>query len=135
MTEYVDHSHGLGLSRQSWPCLGYRLVAGGKTIAISGDTVACAGLDRLAHEADVLIQCCYLADAEITGPAFERLVRYVIASSGQVGQIAARNGVKRLILTHIRPKSPELLQALLAEVRRDYVGEVQLGYDLLVIEV
>jgi ribonuclease BN (tRNA processing enzyme) len=59
----------------------------------------------------------------------------VIASSGQAAQIAARNGVKKLILTHIRPKSPELLQLLLAEVRRDYAGEVQLGYDLLAIEV
>lgn len=133
--EYVDHGNGMGLSHETWPCFGYRLEAEGKTIAISGDTVACDGLDRLAHKADVLIQCCYLAEAEITNPALERLARYVIASSGQVGQIAARNEVKKLILTHIRPKAPELMQSMLADVRRDYAGEVQVAEDLLVVEV
>ena len=133
--EYVDHGNSLGLSHETWPCFGYRLEAEGKTIAISGDTIACDGLDRLAHKADVLIQCCYMAEAEITNPASERLARYIIATSGQVGQIAARNEVKKLILTHIRPKSPELMQSMLADVRRDYVGEVQVAEDLLVVEV
>jgi ribonuclease BN (tRNA processing enzyme) len=97
--------------------------------------VACAGLDRLAHGADVLIQCCYLAEAEITNPAFARLAKLVIASSGQVGKIAARNKVKRLVLTHIRPKSEAMMRSLEKDVRRDYSGEVYLGEDLMVIDV
>ena len=134
-TEYVDHGNGLGLSPEDWPCLGYRLEAEGKAVAISGDTVACAGLDRLAHGADVLIQCCYLAEAEITNPAFAHLAKHVIASSGQVGKIAARNKVKRLVLTHIRPKSEAMMRSLVEDVRKEYSGELYLGEDLMVIDV
>ena len=133
-TEYVDHGNGLGLSPEDWPCLGYRLEAEGKAVAISGDTVACAGLDRLAHVADVLIQCCYLAEAEITNPAFAHLAKHVIASSGQVGKIATRNKVKRLVLTHIRSKSEAMMRSLVEDVRKEYSGELYLGEDLMVID-
>jgi ribonuclease Z len=134
-TEYVDHGNSLGLSQEDWPCLGYRLEAEGKVVAISGDTIPCPGLDCLARGADILIQCCYLAEVEITNPVLRRLADHIIASSSQAGQIAARNGVKKLILTHIRPKSEALLEALIEDVRRKYQGEVHLGEDLMVIEV
>jgi len=133
--EYVEHGNSLGLSHEQWPCLGYRLEAAGKVIAISGDTVACEGLDQLAYGADVLIQCCYRAEDEITTPAVERQARYVIASSGQVGKIATRNKVKKLLLTHIRPKSEAMMRALIEDVRKDYSGELVVGEDLMVIDV
>jgi ribonuclease BN (tRNA processing enzyme) len=133
--EYVEHGNSLGLSHEQWPCLGYRLEAAGKVIALSGDTVACEGLDQLAHGADVLIQCCYRAEDEITTPAVERQARYVIASSGQVGKIATRNQVKKLVLTHIRPKSEALMHSLTEDVRKDYDGELIVGEDLMVIDV
>lgn len=135
LAEYVDHGNSLGLSPDDWPCLGYRLEATGKVVTISGDTVACAGLDRLAYGADVLIQCCYLAQAEITNPAYERLAQYVITCSGEAGKIAERNKVKKLVLTHIRPKSPTMMRSLLEDVRRDYKGQVCVGEDLMVINV
>lgn len=50
-------------------------------------------------------------------------------------QIAARYQVQELVLTHIRPKSAALLQAMVADVRRYYQGPVSLGADLLVIEL
>lgn len=135
LTEYVDHGNSLGLSRERWPCLGYRVEAEGKAIAISGDAVACDGLDFLARGADVLVQCCYLAEDEINNPEFERLAKYVIASSKQAGQIAARNQVKKLVLTHIRPKSETMLRSMMQDVRREYDGEVYLGNDLMTIDV
>ncbi len=135
LAEAVDHGNGMALSREDWPCLGYRVEAEGRTIAISGDTVACDGLDRIAHGADCLIQCCYLADAELTNPAFERLAKYVIASSGQAGEIAARNQVKKLVLTHIRPKSEAMMRSMVEDVRRAYGGELLIGEDLMVIPV
>jgi ribonuclease BN (tRNA processing enzyme) len=134
-SEYVDHGNDMGLSREEWPCLGYRIEAEGRAIAISGDTVACAGLDRLARGVDVLIQCCYLAEAEIISPAFAHLAKHVIASSGQVGKIATRNGVERLVLTHMRPKSETMMRSLVGDVRKDYSGELHLGEDLMVIEI
>lgn len=133
--EYVDHGNSLGLSREQWPCLGYRLEAEGKVVALSGDTVACEGLDRLAQDADVLIQCCYRAESEITTPALERQASQVIASSGQVGKIATRNKVRRLVLTHIRPKSEAMMLSLVEDVRKEYSGELIVGADLMVIDV
>lgn len=84
---------------------------------------------------DVLIQCCYLAEAEITNPAFARLAKHVIASSGQVGKFAARNEVKKLVLTHIRPKFEAMKRSLVEDVRQDYSGELYLGEDLMVIDI
>ena len=134
-TEYVNHGNSLGLSPENWPCLGYRIEAHRKVIALSGDTVACVGLDRLAQAADCLIQCCYLAEAEITTPGLERLATHVIASARQAGQIAAHNQVKQLVLTHIRPKSEAMMQSLIEDVRGSYGGELLLGEDLMVINV
>lgn len=133
--EYVDHGNSLGLSLEQWPCLGYRIEAEEKVIALSGDAVDCKSLDQLAHNADVLVQCCYRAESEINTPALERQARHVIASSGQVGKIAARNKVKKLVLTHIRPKSKTLMLSLVEDVREDYDGELVVGEDLMVIDV
>jgi ribonuclease Z len=133
--EYVEHGHSLGLTREEWPCLGYRIEGGGKAVAISGDAIPCDGLDRLAQGANALVQCCYLAQQEITTPELERLAREVIASSGQAGKIAARAQVGKLILTHFRSKSPEMMQSLAKDVRRDYDGDLYLGDDLMTIDV
>lgn len=131
---YVDHGNSLGLSRETFPCMGFRIESD-RTLAISGDTVACQGLDTLAHQADCLIQCCYLADAELTTAAAQQSARYIIASAGDVGDIAARNQVKKLVLTHIRPKSADLMRLLTEDVRRTYHGELIVGEDLMSIQV
>ncbi|MEZ5428488.1 MAG: MBL fold metallo-hydrolase [Pyrinomonadaceae bacterium] len=133
--EEVSHGEHLNLPKDEWICFGFRLESGGKAIAVSGDTVACEGLNKLANQADCLVQCCYLAEAEITNPAFEYSAKYVIASSGQVGKIAAENKVKKLVLTHFRPKSEALMQSILVDVRKDFDGETILGKDLMTIEI
>ncbi len=135
LTEYVNHGHGLGMTQESWPCLGYRVEAEGKVFAFSGDAVACPGLERLAHQADLLIQCCYVAEAEISNPTFAHLTQHVIASAGQVGQIATQARVKKMVLTHFRPKSQAMMANLTADVRQNYNGELILGEDLMVIEL
>ncbi|MBZ0293845.1 MAG: MBL fold metallo-hydrolase [Anaerolineae bacterium] len=134
LSAYVDHGSAL-MPTEEWPCLGYRVEAGGATITLSGDTIPCDGLELLAQDADVLVQCCYLAEAEVTSPAFEFLSRYVIASSGQVGKLAARARVKKLVLTHFRQKSDALMQSLVEDIRQDYTGEVILGADLMRIPI
>ena len=133
--EYVEHGQGLGIPDFDWVTLGYRLEAAGKTLAISGDTVPCEGLDRLARGADVLVLCCYLAEAEVTDPHTERLTRHLFPSSAQAGKIAANAGVKKLVLTHFREKTERLMRAIEEDVRRDFAGEIILGRDLLEIEV
>src|SRR5690606_19204249 len=73
----VDHGERLGLSYDEWPCLAYRFQKDGKSIVISGDTVACDPLIALARGADVLVQCCFLADADLTTPARRLLAEQV----------------------------------------------------------
>jgi ribonuclease Z len=137
--ENVVHGHGLALPPafvKRWICYGYRFEAQGKVIAISGDTVDCGGLAQLAKGADVLVQCCYLAQAEIQSEHFRRLAKYTLACGDTVGKIAARAGVKTLVLTHHRPReNDDMLQVLRDEVARDFSGELHIGHDLLELEV
>ena len=133
--EMVNHGNSLGMAYADWPCLGYRVEAADSALAISGDTVACEGLDRIAREADCLVQCCYLADAELVTLAQVRASQHIIASASQAGEIAARNRVKKLVLTHIRPKSEAMMHALVEDVRRGYAGEIIVGEDLMMIDV
>jgi ribonuclease Z len=134
----VRHGHGLDTMSQAflrrWTCYGYRFEVGGKVIAISGDAVDCDGLRELAQGADLLVQCCYLAASEITNEHFRRLARHTLACGDTVGRIASECGVKRMVLTHHRPRrDPALLRRLAEEVARDFTGELLIGEDLMEI--
>ncbi|PON18230.1 MBL fold metallo-hydrolase [Candidatus Entotheonella serta] len=100
--EIAKHGHDLQLPdafKHRWVCLGYRLEAEGKVVVISGDGVASDGLDRLAQDADVLVQCCYLATAELTTPTLQNLAKHTLACSDTVGKIAQKARVKKQVLT------------------------------------
>lgn len=137
--ETVVHGHGLALSPaflKRWICYGYRVETQGRVVVVSGDTVDCGGLRRLAQGADVLVQCCYLAEAEITNEHFRRLAAHTIACGDTVGKIAADCGVKTLVLTHQRPRRDDaMLEKLRSEVQRDFKGQLVLASDLDAVEV
>jgi ribonuclease Z len=136
--EHVVHGHGLDVPaafRRRWVCLGYRFECDAGVIAISGDTVDCDGLDRLAKGADVLVQCCYLAEAELTDETTRRLAELTLACGDTVGKIAARAGVGTLVLTHFRRKDAAMLETLAGEIRRDFAGRLVIGADLMAIEL
>ncbi|CAB3652502.1 ribonuclease Z [Achromobacter denitrificans] len=132
--ESVVHGHGLEFSRaflKRWICYGYRVETQGKVVAISGDTVDCAGLRRLAKNADVLVQCCYLADAEITNEHFRNLAKHTLACGDTVGKIAAACNVGTLVLTHHRPRNETaMIERLREEVSRDFHGRLIIANDL-----
>jgi ribonuclease BN (tRNA processing enzyme) len=129
----VEHGHGLGLSRAEWPCLGYLVEAADRRVVISGDTIASDALIGLASGADLLVHCCFRAEAAIQTHAQRVVAEQVIATSGQAGRVAALAQVKALALTHISDMAPELLESMLADVRRAYAGPIYLGEDLLTI--
>ena len=104
-------------------------------MTISGDTIDCDGVRALAAGADMLLQCCYLAEAEIDGREKRLLSDVVLASAKQASQIANAAGVGKMVLTHLAPKSDAMLQAVLEEARDGFDGEVVLGEDLMVIDV
>lgn len=138
--ELVVHGHDLGFAPafvKRWTCLGYRFEsADGRVVAVSGDTVDCGGLQRLAQGADVLVQCCYAAGAELTSEHFRRLARHTLACGDTVGGIAERAGVRTLALTHHRPRPDDtMLEALRLEVAAAYSGRLVIGHDLTSIRV
>jgi ribonuclease Z len=137
--DIVDHGDSLGFPPEflkRWICYGYRFEAQGKVIAVSGDTIPCAGIDRLACDADVLVHCCYMASAEAENEHFRRLLRHTMSGGDTVGKTAARANAKALVLTHHRPRKDErMLEALAEEVARDFSGRIIIGEDLMEIDV
>jgi len=138
--EEVRHGHGLDTMSAAflkrWTCYGYRIETAGRVIAISGDTVDCEGLRRLAQGADLLVQCCYLAAAEITNAHLKRLAAHTLACGDTVGKIARACGVKRMVLTHHRPRADgRMLDVLAEEVARDFTGTLLIGHDLMEIDL
>jgi len=130
--EIVDHGNRLEFPeafKQRWVCLGYRFECANGVIAFSGDTVDCQGLRRLAANADILVQCCYMARSEINTPPMQRLAAYTLASADTVGRIATEAKVGTLVLTHHRQKPDALLEQMRADVAADFAGPVLLGYD------
>ena len=117
-------------------CYGYRFEAEGKVVAIGGDIVDCEGLAQLAHGGDLLVQCCYMASAEIENDHFRQWCSHTLAAGDTVGKIAGRAGAKMLAMTHHRPRRDQCYLLILAEeVARDFMGQVIVGEDLTEIEV
>jgi ribonuclease Z len=135
----VVHGDGLGLPAaflKRWQCYAYRFEAESKIIAISGDTIACDGIERIARDADVLVHCCYMGSAEIENEHFRRVMQHTLAGGDTVGKIAARANARTLVLTHHRPrKDDRMLAKLVEEVARDFSGRIVLGEDLTEIEL
>jgi ribonuclease Z len=133
--EFVQHGHGLGIPLEDWQCLAYRIEAEGKSVTISGDAVDCSGLDSLAKNTDALVICCYLSRREMLEREGKLIGKHILACAPQVGKIAARAKVKKLILTHIREKSDDLMEEVVAEIKFDYDGDIIAGKDLMEIRV
>jgi ribonuclease Z len=135
ISDYVMHGDFPDARDFDWNCLGYRIEGSDDVVTISGDTVPCSGIIGLAREADLLVQCCTVAESELANPFSLYLTESILPSTAQAGQIAAGAGVKRMVLTHLGASIEQNSDAkILEEVRQHYKGEVLLGEDLLVIE-
>lgn len=89
------------------------------TLAYTGDTDACAGLDTLADGADLL-----LAEAAFV-EGRDDAVRGVHLTGRRAGEAAARAGAGQLVLTHIPAWNDP--QVAVAEAREVYDGPVALA--------
>jgi len=86
------------------------------TLAYTGDTDECPGLDELALGADVL-----LAEASFV-EGRDDAVRSIHLTGRRAGEAAARGGAGTLVLTHIPAWNPQ--DAALAEAQDVYDGPV-----------
>ena len=92
----------------------YRIEAGGSSIVLTGDTGPSRRVEALAKHADLLVSEVMdraaiardLAASGFSGPALDGFMKHMDAdhlTPAQAGEMAARAGVKRLVLSHLVP--------------------------------
>lgn len=119
------------------PTVGYRVESDGKTVAIAGDTIPCEGLDALTKDVDVYVQTVIRDDIvkQIPIPRLQDILDYH-SSVEQAGQVAAKNGVRTLMLTHYVPApQPEQYDEWIAIAAKEFDGEIVMGDDLTSVTV
>jgi ribonuclease BN (tRNA processing enzyme) len=97
------------------PAYGLRVSAHGRTLAYTGDTGPCPALDDLAAGASLLL-------AESSFRHGEENPDDLHLTGREAGEVAARNAVPRLVITHVPPWYD--VAEMVAEAREVYVGEV-----------
>ena len=98
--------------------LGYRLEVEGKAIVFSGDATLTMDLVNLAEQADVFVCECSYPGSSGAGDHL---------AAEQVGWIAAKARVKKLVLVHMYPHT--LKSDLQAQIGKEYSGQVEVALD------
>jgi len=127
------------------PAYAFRFDTPHRAIVFSGDTARSDALIKLATGADVLVHEVVNVDGvdavvNATDPGNAALKRHIIEAHTpveEVGEVAAKAGVRKIVLTHFVPTGlpafdkPELW---IQGVRRHFKGEVVVGEDLLEVK-
>jgi len=112
------------LSHQQNSCLGYRIEYEGKSLIYSGDTDYCESLIDLARKGDLLVVECSFPDGyKVEGHL----------TPGEVGEIATRAEVKKVILTHLYPLCDQY--DVVSQVKKKFSGEVIRAEDLMSVTI
>jgi ribonuclease BN (tRNA processing enzyme) len=109
------------------PNAGLRLAAAGRVLAYTGDTGPSPAITDLARGADLfLAEATYAEEVPADSAAY-------LSSARQAGEVAARAGTGRLMLTHLQPgTAPADAEAA---ARRGYSGEVTVARGGLVADL
>jgi ribonuclease Z len=119
------------------PTVGFRVDDGDRSVVIAGDTVPCAGLDRLCAGADMLVHTVIRRDLieQFGLPRLTDVLDYH-SSVPEAAQTAARAGVHTFVLTHLVPApAPGTEQEWLDQASAHFDGEIVLATDLLTVDV
>ncbi|KUP97151.1 ribonuclease Z [Thermobifida cellulosilytica] len=109
----------------------YSTVRRGQVFAFVMDTGVCDNAVRLAADADLLVIEATFLDSEAGLAA-----RYRHLTAGQAGMIAARAGVRRLVLTHISERYGSGEEGRFVEqAAAHFDGDIVLAHDLVRVAV
>lgn len=119
------------------PAFGYRIDYGGRSVVLSGDTRPSSNLIKYAYGVDLLIH-------EVASPELlkqtgrnEEWVRAIIGhhtTPEQAGEIFSKVKPRMAVYSHIvMPSATD--KDLIPPTRKTYSGPLELGEDLMVIEV
>lgn len=126
----VDH-------RPVMPAFGYRIDYGGRSVVLSGDTRVSENLIRSAEGVDLLVhEVAVQTTFERAGVSAER-VRAVMerhVTPQQAGEIFTKTKPRLAVYSHIAQSSANE-QDVIPPTRETYTGPLELGEDLMVIEI
>jgi ribonuclease Z len=97
---------------------------GRPTVVYSSDTAPCPAVVELARGAHTLIH-----EATFSDRAAVRFGAH--STAGEAGAVAADAGVRRLILTHIDPAHHGEVEAMAADARARFAGEVEIAEEFV----
>lgn len=121
---------------------GYRFDAAGRSIVISGDSAYSDRIASLAEGADVLVHEAMLVESidkmlaarSYVPPRLREFLLQGHTSAADAGRVAARAGVKTLVLSHLLPGDMPVDDSVwIAEAARHFKGQIIVGRDLMVI--
>jgi ribonuclease BN (tRNA processing enzyme) len=141
---YPEDDHGVSVSAilvqhaPVFPALGFRFDTPDGSVVFSGDTGACDNVVRLARGADILvhevIDVDRLSDRLLGQPNYVAVRNHLAAAHTapeDAGAVAARAGVRTLVLSHLVPGDGDPSdEEWEARVRPHFDGEVVCGVDL-----
>jgi ribonuclease Z len=119
------------------PAFGYRINYAGRSVVLSGDTRVSEKLIRYAQGADVLVHEVLVPETlqrlGVPPDRAKNIVDYHTTPE-QAGDVFTRTSPKLAVYSHIcTPAATD--QELLLQTRKTYTGPLELGEDLIVIEV
>jgi ribonuclease BN (tRNA processing enzyme) len=109
------------------PAIIYRIDGGGRSIVFSGDIDAqgLPALESIARGADLLV-----FDAVVLDPPGSPPILYSLHSPPQaIGELAARDHIGRLLLSHLSPAVDKNRKAVSASIATHYAGPVAFASD------
>jgi len=121
------------------PAVAYRVETPDGAVVISGDTIACEEVQKLAQGADVLVHEAFRR--ALIAPAIERMPHLATiaayhADTAEIGPLATKAGVRTLVLTHLipAPTNEKQKQGFADDVRAGgYDGELIVADDLTLV--
>jgi ribonuclease Z len=119
---------------QPWlDSLAYRLDSREGSVVVTGDTEPCQSVIDLARDADTLICMCW-DDREHMREVGESSGGCAIEDAAEMAEAAK---VRRLVLTHMgaRIAEPDRLRERLAEISRNYSGEIVVSHEIQQFEI
>lgn len=122
--------------------LGYRIDYAGHSVILSGDTRYSENLVRYAKGADVVVHEVAAAQEDSTkNPALIKQILGFHTSPEDAGRVFQQVQPKLAVFSHIVLLSPDpavpppTTSELMRRTKKTYNGEVQVGEDLLIIEI
>ena len=105
----------------------FRVKYAGRTLVYSGDSGPLAEMETFARGADVLVHMCHhISGTELSADFADSCMGHL-----ELADLAARAGVKNLVLTHITEQfdKPGVRERVISEMGAIYPGAIYFGED------